>query len=159
MKQYCVLWLQVVQFYFILTPVGITLHFLIHPYFLWFILCNLNLYCILWNGIHCVKGFQIRSYYFWSIFPCISPNTGNLEPKITPYLDTFHAVIALYITSCKKTLCLMKDTNSYCATWIIGQNIIKFIIKYYIIKCNIKSLHVVLFHSTKCKFILGNIKS
>ena len=26
-------------------------------------------------------------------FPVFSPNTGKYEPEITPYLDTFHAVI------------------------------------------------------------------
>ena len=33
---------------------------------------------------------QIRSY-FWSVF---RPNAGKYGPEITPYLDTFHAVIA-----------------------------------------------------------------
>ena len=28
-------------------------------------------------------------------FPVFSPNTGKYGPEITPYLDTFHAVIPL----------------------------------------------------------------
>ena len=51
------------------------------------------------NDIHCVKSLQIRSY-FWSLFSCIRTNkeiyrvnTGKYGPEITPYLDTFHAVI------------------------------------------------------------------
>ena len=49
-------------------------------------------------SVHCVKSVQIQSY-FWSIFSCIgqisifSPNTGKYRPEITPYLDTFHAVV------------------------------------------------------------------
>ena len=51
-----------------------------------------------------VKSVQIRSY-FWSVISFIrteygdllislfSPNTGKYGPEITPYLDTFHAVI------------------------------------------------------------------
>ena len=41
-------------------------------------------------AIHCVKIFQIR-IYFWSAFSCIRTEYG---PEVTPYLDTFHAVIA-----------------------------------------------------------------
>ena len=53
------------------------------------------------HRMHCVKSVQIRSY-FWSVFSCIrteygdlqfSPNTGKYGPEITPYLDTFHAVL------------------------------------------------------------------
>ena len=44
--------------------------------------------------IHCVKSVQIRSF-FWSVFSAISPNIGKYGPKKTPYLDIFHAVIAL----------------------------------------------------------------
>ena len=40
-----------------------------------------NTFLIAWS-------VQIRSH-FWSIF---SPNTGKYGPKITPHLDTFHAV-------------------------------------------------------------------
>ena len=58
----------------------------------------------LWN-IHWVKSVQIRSY-FRSVFSFIrteygdllisvfSPNTGRYGPEITPYLDSFHAVIS-----------------------------------------------------------------
>ena len=44
--------------------------------------------------IHCVKSVQIRSN-FWSAFSCIQSayNTEKYGPEITPYLDTFHAVI------------------------------------------------------------------
>ena len=53
--------------------------------------------------MHQVKSVQIRSY-FWSVFSCIrteygpylsvfSPNTGKYGPEITPYLNTFHAVL------------------------------------------------------------------
>ena len=51
---------------------------------------------------NCVESVQIRSY-FWSVFSCIWTeywdlcnkiiNTGKFGPEITPYLDTFHAVI------------------------------------------------------------------
>ena len=37
---------------------------------------------------HCVKRFQIHSY-FWAV---LSPNIGKYEREVTPYLDTFHAV-------------------------------------------------------------------
>ena len=37
--------------------------------------------------LHSVKSVQTRSH-FWSVF---SPKTGKYGPKITPYLDTFHA--------------------------------------------------------------------
>ena len=47
-----------------------------------------------------MKSVQIRCY-FWSVFPCIrteygdlfSPNTGKYGPEVTRYLDTFHAVL------------------------------------------------------------------
>ena len=41
------------------------------------------------SDIYCVKSVQIRSY-FWSVFSCIRT---EYRPEITPYLDTFHAVI------------------------------------------------------------------
>ena len=58
------------------------------------------------SDIHCVRSVQIRSY-FWSVFSCIRTEYGDLLPysfrlkenadkELTPYLDTFHAVI--YIT-------------------------------------------------------------
>ena len=31
-------------------------------------------------------------------FPVFGPNTGKYGPEITPYLDTFHAVLALKIS-------------------------------------------------------------
>ena len=54
--------------------------------------------------IHCVKSVQVRSF-FWSVFSRIrteygevlrenAGNAGKYGPKITPCLDTFHAVIA-----------------------------------------------------------------
>ena len=45
-----------------------------------------------------VRSVQIRSN-FWSVFSRIwteyvfRPNTGKYGPEITPYLDTFHAVL------------------------------------------------------------------
>ena len=30
-------------------------------------------------------------------FPLFSPNTGKYPPEKTPYLDTFHAVLAFFI--------------------------------------------------------------
>ena len=63
-----------------------------------------------------MKSVQIRSY-FWSVFSCIfllylsifRPNTGKYEPKITPYLDTFHAVVVLncYLLISFRTLVLI----------------------------------------------------
>ena len=60
---------------------------------------------LLKKEIHCIQGFrnnyaQIRCC-FWSVFPCIQteygdlfiPNTGKYGPEVTPYLDTFHAVL------------------------------------------------------------------
>ena len=41
---------------------------------------------------HCVKSGQIRSV-FWSVF---SLNAGKCGPEITPYLDTFHAVVVFF---------------------------------------------------------------
>ena len=50
------------------------------------------------SNIHCMKSVQIR-IYFWSVFSCIqtfsSPNAGKYKPEITPYLNTFHAVISI----------------------------------------------------------------
>ena len=50
-----------------------------------------------------VRSVQIRSN-FWSVFSRIwteyvfSPNTGKYGPEITPYLDTFHAVLIYHDT-------------------------------------------------------------
>ena len=33
--------------------------------------------------------------YIWFVFPVFSPNTGKYGREITPYLDTFHAVIMI----------------------------------------------------------------
>ena len=50
--------------------------------------------------MHCVKSVQIRSY-FWSVFSRIRT---EYEPEITPYLNTFHAVmINRKIKSIEKT--------------------------------------------------------
>ena len=54
---------------------------------------------------HCVKNVQIRSY-FWSVFSCIRTEYG---PKITPYLDTFHAVKVILMTMLAKRL----DASEY----------------------------------------------
>ena len=46
-----------------------------------------------WSEIHhCVKSVQMRSY-FCSVFSCIRIEYG---PDITPYLDTFHAVLEIH---------------------------------------------------------------
>ena len=36
-------------------------------------------------------------------FPVFSPNTGKYGPEITPYVDTFHAVLSLDEPSGNKT--------------------------------------------------------
>ena len=46
------------------------------------------------SSSQCVKSVHIRSY-FWSVFPCISSNTGKYGPEIIPYLDTFHEVSSI----------------------------------------------------------------
>ena len=43
---------------------------------------------------HCVKSGVISGPYF----PVFSPNTEKYGPKITPYLDTFHAAIVVIDT-------------------------------------------------------------
>ena len=58
------------------------------------------------EDMHWVKSVQIRSY-FWSVFfrirseyreirniSVFTPHSGKYGPEITPYLDTFHAVIS-----------------------------------------------------------------
>ena len=42
-------------------------------------------------------AWKVSKYGFVSVpyFSVFSPNTGNYGPEITPYLDTFHAVIYL----------------------------------------------------------------
>ena len=40
---------------------------------------------------------QIRSY-LWSIFSVFGLNTKKYGPEITPYLDTFHAVLETILT-------------------------------------------------------------
>ena len=39
-----------------------------------------------------MKSVKIRSYS-GPYFPAFSPNAGKYGPEITPYLDTFHAVL------------------------------------------------------------------
>ena len=41
------------------------------------------------DNIHYVESVQVRTY-FWSVFSCMRTEYG---PEITPYLDTFYAVI------------------------------------------------------------------
>ena len=61
---------------------------------------NFRCYLIVKMFKHCVKNVQIQSF-FWSVFPCIRPEYGDLRSKskyglqITPYLDTFHTVTAI----------------------------------------------------------------
>ena len=43
--------------------------------------------------LHYVESVQIRSF-FWSVF---SPNAGKYGPEKTPYLDTFHTVLTIFI--------------------------------------------------------------
>ena len=49
--------------------------------------------------VHCVKTVQIRSYFcpYFSVFGLytFSMSTGKYGPKITPCLDTFHAVVVM----------------------------------------------------------------
>ena len=63
-------------------------------------------------GLHCLKSLQIRSY-FWSLFSRIRTEYGEIRsievslriqsecgkygPEITPYVETFHAVLGLVI--------------------------------------------------------------
>ena len=42
---------------------------------------------------HCVKGVQIRSF-FWSVFSCIQSEYRKILTRKNPYLDTFHALKA-----------------------------------------------------------------
>ena len=52
---------------------------------------------------HCVKSFQIRSFFLIRILSAVfSPNTGKYGPEITPYLDIFRAVFRTWD-------CLMLD--------------------------------------------------
>ena len=47
-----------------------------------------------------MKSFQIRSY-FWSCGVISGPCFPVFEPEITPYLDTFHAVLTVKIKQTK----------------------------------------------------------
>ena len=71
--------------------------------------------------IHCVKCVKIQSY-FRSVFSRIrneygdtkylsvfSPNAGKYGPEITPYLDTFHAVIEMSNHSSTSLACICCD--------------------------------------------------
>ena len=72
------------------------------------------------NTEHCVKSVQIRSY-FWFVFSCIrieygdlrNPNTGKHGPKITPYLDTFHAVLVTEIRIIKRIFNTASSFNKF----------------------------------------------
>ena len=56
-------------------------------------------------AVHCAKSVQIRSNFLFvfsrirtecgAYLSVFSPNTGNYGPEITPYLDTFHAVVGI----------------------------------------------------------------
>ena len=48
--------------------------------------------------MHCVKSVQIRSFS-GQYFPVFKLNTGKCGPEKTPYLDTFHAVMVIWIGS------------------------------------------------------------
>ena len=49
----------------------------------------LNSYHGMGQALHCMKSFQIRSF-FWSVFSRIQSECGKNGPEKTPYLDTFH---------------------------------------------------------------------
>ena len=44
---------------------------------------------------HCMKSVQIRSF-FGPYFSVFGLNTRKYEPEKSPYLDTFHAVSAIF---------------------------------------------------------------
>ena len=56
---------------------------------------------------HCVKSGQIRSV-FWSVF---SLNAGKCGPEITPYLDTFHAVVVFFVVIIYLPVCYHSVTS------------------------------------------------
>ena len=60
-----------------------------------------------WN----VSKYGVISGLYSSVFGL---NTGKYEPEITPYLDTFHAVIIIWICSSNnsfnKNICITKIT-------------------------------------------------
>ena len=64
-----------------------------------------------------MKRVQIRSY-FWSVF---SPNTGKCGPEITPYLDTFHAVLPMFYYALSQTT-LRVMTNWFLPLYLTGKN-------------------------------------
>ena len=49
--------------------------------------------------------FKVSKYRVSSVpcFPVFGPNTGKYGPQKTPYLDTFHAVIDLFMSN----ICIM----------------------------------------------------
>ena len=62
------------------------------------------------ESLNCVKSVQIRSFFLVRIFPNLdgirrdtgylsvfSPNAGKYGTEKTLYLDTFHAVIGVYV--------------------------------------------------------------
>ena len=72
-------------------------------------------------GFHCMKGVQIRSF-FWSVFSAfglnterygvslrIQSNTGKYEPEKTPDLDTFHAVSIIQVFICRHSSLTMHN--------------------------------------------------
>ena len=53
--------------------------------------------------ILCVKSVEIQSFFNGPYFPVFGLNTKIYGPEKTPYWDTFHAVITMYvITSLKE---------------------------------------------------------
>ena len=75
------------------------LHFIktIYSYFANSSCTNLSIYFFIpdflkRNYVHCVKSVQIWSY-FWSVLSCIQTKYRKYGPEITPYLDTFYAVV------------------------------------------------------------------
>ena len=56
-------------------------------------------------------------------FPVFSPNTGNYGPEITPYLDTFHAVILSMVENrsadfLRKILCYFTQPEMLCMFYV-----------------------------------------
>ena len=57
------------------------------------------------HALHCVKSIQMWSF-FGLFFVVFGLNTGKYGPEKTPYLYTFHTVLA-NISSCNNCACLV----------------------------------------------------
>ena len=65
------------------------------------------------DNIHYVESVQVRSY-FWSVFSCMRTEYG---PEITPYLDTFYAVIGWVLLTEIKGELYSLYFSSFCVNW------------------------------------------